>query len=246
MKKQKPITLTAEMTVSERISTHPLVVWSAKNTQNIVWVLLVVFAFTFFVYRTLNYWSQQSGYNYIAAENAYYEMRSTTGERSTEATNRLNLLITEQPDLQAQYDGLLAQYFVIKGDGVNAQPLIKRALQRTAKETTPYHRQYAEATLLIAQDDLKGALASSIKLQQALIADPEFANSSLLPLNLLRMGILQQKLELAEDEQGTWNHWNDLAKQEGKVAHFEQVAQIYREGDIDFDRYISHRLSILN
>jgi hypothetical protein len=56
--------------------------------------------------------------------------------------------------------------------------------------------------------------------------------------------MLQQKLGL-DDEVNSWQQFRDLAKEDGKAIHFKKVADIYREGDIDLDAYIAHRLSVL-
>lgn len=245
MKKQKPITITIEPTLSERLNDHPALEWATQNSKNLIWILLFTLALGFFAYRTLTSWSKQSGQNYLAAENAYLEMRSTSGERSTEAADRLSLLLAQQPDLQAKYDGLLAQYLLIQGDAPAAESAATRALARTKAENGPYFQQYAQATLLIANSNYKEALAEARKLQEAIVADRDLTYSALLPLNLLRIAMLQQKLELDADEITSWLQWQDLAKEEGKAVYFERVADVYQEGDIDLFGYISHRINVL-
>lgn len=245
MKKEKPITITIEPTLSERLNDHPALEWATQNSKNLIWILLFTLALGFFAYRTVTSWSKQSGQNYLAAENAYLEMRSTTGERSLEAVDRLTLLLMEQPDLQAKYDGLLSQYLLIRGDAAGAQKPAKRALLRTTTENGPYFQHYASATLLIANHDYKGALTEARNLQEMILADRDLTHSTLLPINLLRIAMLEQKLELDSDEITSWLQWQDLAKEEGKAIHFERVADIYQEGDIDLFGYISHRINVL-
>lgn len=244
MKKQKPITINIEPTLSERINDHPAFEWITQNRNNLIWALLLVFALGVFAYRTASSRSQQAGQNYLTAESTYLEMRSTTGEPSADAANRLDALIQAQPDLQAKYDGLLSQFLLAKGKTTEATPLAQRALKRTATENSPYFQQYAQATLLIAANDYSNALTQSLRLQDSIVADTHATQSTLLPVNLLRIAMLQQKLGL-DDEVNSWQQFRDLAKEDGKAIHFEKVADIYREGDIDLDAYIAHRLSVL-
>lgn len=244
MKKQKPITINVEPTLSERLNDHPAIEWAAQNRNNLLWGLVFALALGIFAYRTVSSWSQQAGQNYLTADSAYMEMRSTTGERSTEAANRLTALIQEQPDLQTKYDGLLSQFLLIRGNNTEAATLAQRALARTAEENSPYFQQYAHATLQMAAGDYTGALNESLKLQELIVANNDMTQSTLLPINLLRIAMLQQKLGL-DDEINSWQQFSDLAKEDGKAVHFEKVAEIYREGDIDLNAYIAHRLNVL-
>jgi hypothetical protein len=244
MKKQKPITINVEPTLSERINDHPAIEWAAENRNNLIWILVFTLALGIFAYRTVSSWSQQTGQNYLSAESAYLEMRSTTGERSNQAADKLTTLIQQQPDLQAKYDGLLSQFLLIRGNNAEATSLAQRALSRTAEENSPYFQQYAHATLQIAAGDYAGALTESLKLQELIVANSDITHSTLLPTNLLRIAMLQQKLGL-DDEINSWQQFKDLASEQGKAVHFEKVADIYREGDINLDVYIAHRLNVL-
>lgn len=242
MKKQKPVTIQIEPTLSERINDHPALEWAMENSKNLLIALLFILALGFFAYRTASSWAQQTGQNYLSAENAYVEMRSTTGDRSNEAANKLQLLIQQQPDLQAKYDGLLSQFLLVRGNTAEAAPLATRALSRTQSENSPYFQEYAQATLLIAEQNDAEALKKSLQLHQQILADTESTYSPLLPLNLLRIAMLQQKLGL-EEEINSWQQMKDLAKENGKAVHFESVAQIFREGNVDLDTYIDSRLN---
>ena len=246
MKKHKPIEVAVEPSLSDRISTHPALEWIYQNRKNVGWALIAVLAAGVMLYQTLGNWSRRSGQNYIAAENAYLEMRSTSGEVSQGAAEHLQLLLMQQPDLQARYDGLMAQFLLIRDERAEALPIAQRALTRTQGENSPYFSRYADNTLAIADGSYRQALTDSITLQQEIISDPLLATSSLLPLNLLRIAMLQQKLELEEDELNSWSQWRDLAKEEDKASHFQKVTQLYSEGEIDLQNYIAQRLNHLN
>lgn len=244
MKKHKPIEVVAEPSLSDRISTHPALEWLYQNKTNVGWALLILVAAGVMLYQTVGSWSRQAGKNYLAAENSYLEMRSTTGETSQLASERLQRLIAEQPDLQPKYDGLIAQFLLIRGETEAAALLAQRAINRTEAENSPYFDRYAATTLTISQGNYRPALVESMDLQKQIISNSQLSKSSLLPLNLLRIAMLQQKLNLEEDELNSWSQWQDLAKEEGKATQFQQVAQLYSEGEIDLQNYIAHRISL--
>lgn len=217
------------MSLSERLNEHPLLHWIADNTKNFVYLVLIIVSMGVLTYRLMSYWSSQAGYHYGTAENDFAEFKAQKGVERSATVEGLLQTIEIQPDLQPIYDGKLGQTLLSQGDE-RAIPLIERAIARTGEAVGPLFSRYVENTLLIARGDYPAALKGSQELQTALL-DQENAGI-LLPLNLLRIAMLQNRL--GKESLKTWAAWDELEKQN---VYFQDVAAIFREAKVDLKAY---------
>lgn len=249
MKKQIDISQEQQPTLSEKLNEHPLLNWINDNTKNLLYILVIVACLGVLAYRVLNYWSSQTGYNYVVAENDFADLHAQNGEEFEATANSLISTINSQQDLQPIYDGKLAQLLLVKGDVSQAEPLINRALGRTREDSGPLYNRYVETTVLIAKQDYPEALQQANDLHQYLVGNPDEAGPNLLAMNMLRRAMLQKQLGLTEEESMTWFEWRQYASGE-KVsgqseAGFQRVRDAFREGKINLNNYIEAREKLL-
>ena len=151
-------------------------------------------------------------------------------EAQEQALKSLQTLMTKHKDIRAAYEGTIAQILINRGDSSGALPLAQQTLNRTAADKLEYYQDYAQTTLLILEEKYTDALAKAQALQGRIDNEIATVNSwdersfgpELLPLNLFRIGMLQQQLGDRTGEIATWKQWNTyagLAPQEGNASH---------------------------
>lgn len=174
----------------------------------------------------------------------------------TDALTKLNAIIDKHPELHAKYDSLIAQTLILRADAGDALPFANRALGRTEAENSPYYLDYAKTTLLIAETRYDDALKSAMSLDQQMrdalkqgqAADQRKFGDALFAFNLLRIGVLQNKLGLQKEELKTWQEWKQF--QQGSqfpslAKAFQQQRSLLKEGQVSISDFIDQRISAL-
>lgn len=250
MKKQVDISLQDKPGLTERLNEHPIPTWIAQNGKNFLYIVLIFGLLTVLAYRLMNYWSSQSGQNAVIAQNDFARLPMLTGEEREATIAQLMDILDRQPELRPVYDGRLGQMLIAQGDLVGAELLVTRALQRTDGEMSPLYRNYTEATLLIAKEDYPAALAEAQDLQQNLLASTQKEGAILLPINMIRIAMLQKRLGMRQEEAATWQTWRAFVSGSrnhvATPADFQRVAALFREGKVDLNNYIEFREKALN
>lgn len=227
---------------------NPALHWLTQNGKILLYALLALAIAGVIAYRLFSSHQAQQEADYWSAEKDLRQLTapitadSDKGEDQA-ALARLNAAVNSHPQLQTKYDAPIAQALLNQGDLDQALPYAKRALARTEAENQPFYSDYAQTTLLIAQNQHQEALEHATALQakmreqQAQESDKRQFGDTLFALNLLRIGMLQQKLGLAKEELNTWQEWKKLAQ----TATFELPNTLFKEGNVSLVDYINAR-----
>jgi hypothetical protein len=165
---------------------------------------------------------------------------------SKDALAKLQIILDRHPELHAKFDGPIAQVLIDRGETQLALNSANLAIGRTKEENYPFYTEYSQTTLLIGEQKYQEALDRSQSLLNQMNSLPKTESpafgDTLLAYNLLRIGMLQQKLEMKQDELKTWREWQKLSK---TSKTFAQQIKHFEEGDLTLSNYIEMRIQQL-
>ncbi len=220
---------------------NPIIHWFVQNGKTLLYLLMGLLLLLVIGYRFIWGKTAKSEVEFLKAQNDFAifqkEPAPSTTETQDNALQNLLSLLERHPELHPKYDGLLAQTLLMRNKIDSADKLEKGALERTKQENAPLFTDYAETTLLIAQNHYPEALQRALALKEKLSQEE---NSILFALNLLRIASLQQQLGLAQDELKTWQQW----KQSAESPAFQTVNQLFTFGRVTLLNYIEAKEKI--
>lgn len=142
-------------------------------------------------------------------------------------------IIRRHRELQPQYDGKLAQYWIKKKNPEAASPYVERIVSRTSKHA-PLYTQFAEGSLLIAEGRTEEALEHTEALKMA-VSEPSLLSACL----TLRCALLQEELGRPEAK----TSWQELiVTLETHPKETQAIQTALREGKISLMEYAKSRL----
>lgn len=257
MKKNLDAPLSLEM--SNAWDDHPFVQWLSYYGRYILFTVLGLIALLTLVYRLTSGGDVKAETDYFNADNefqlfAHPVVEEADSAASREALNRLELIMQRRPELNAKYDGLVAQILIFRGDADSAAPFATRAIARTAAENHPFYTDYAQTTLLIGSEQYHEALKRAQELQQKMAAammhtqtqegeHPAFGDS-LYVYNLIRIGMLQQQLGLSKEERDTWQEWKKLIQEKDSLLPAGRISSATIEEQLA--HFTDNKLSLLD
>lgn len=263
--KLEMLTTETPPTWSDTLEEHPLIHWLTANGKTLLYILLGLILFVILAYRFMLSSPSASEAEFIQAEKNFLIFANPETKDSvaqTDSLKALNSTLSAHPELHAKYDGLIAETLLTRGDLSKAQEYALPAIKRTSKENDPFYTVYAKNTLLVEEQKYPEALEASRTLKEQMIKQGEDLESTpekipygtlLYALNLLRIGMLQQQLQLKTDELVTWEEWKDLTRKsrngtlptylDGQI--FLSFDRLLAEGDATFTDYIDTREKLL-
>lgn len=192
------------------------------------------------IYQLWSSGQSRSTHDYLDAERDFrtfigIDREKTPPEAINKAFVSLQELMKKHPELEAKYDGMIAQTLINRGQIDLAMPFAKRALVRTQKENSPYYYRYTETTLLINDKHYDKALQQAKELEKDLKnASKDTSGNVLIAFNILRIGILQHQLNQKSEEKETWKKLQQFLNENPEVT-----AQVnLQEGQISLLDYI--------
>jgi hypothetical protein len=243
---------------SDSLADHPAIKWLSENGRTLLWILLACLAFVMLIYRLTGNHKQSTERDYLTAENSFLsfekQFRSAPGI-DTSTLNQLTSLLKKHPDLQAKYDGKIAELLLIKGADKEALPFAERTFERVGQDHLSPYIHYAQTTLLVSQKHFAEALQNALNLKTEMLneasVNPGVSLRSfgdfLYLSNLLRIATLQSQLENREEELKAWNELKQISLQPEKAGYaidpksvaifFDQLA----EGKVTLLDYIKSR-----
>lgn len=242
MKNNQPHETSLEkIPLADMLGEHPWIQWISENGRNLLILFLILISLFFVVYRISFNSVAKSELNYINAENEFQRFMSEKNPANAKETlNKLTALLIAYPELKPKYDGLIAEKLIADGNLGSDLEMATSAIERTKSENAPFYTAYSETTLLIADKKYEEALKKSLSLNETLNQNnaPE---TLLLPLNLLRIGSLQQLLNLQTEELQTWNTW----KAEANNPVFKNLVNQFNIEKVSLTNYIETREKFL-
>lgn len=197
--------------------------WLSLHGKNIIYTLAGLVALLVIIYTFSSSQNSKAEHEYIQAANdfAFFSRANEAQDPALvkESLESLKSLMAKHPELHAAYDGSLAQIFLIRSQPNEAKAYAEATLARVKSNDLTFYNDYAEASLLISQQNFKKALESTVALHKKLTeaienqdsATPRSFSDELFALNLLRMGMLQQEIGDKAAELQTWQEWKQYA-----------------------------------
>lgn len=191
--------------------------------------------------------------DFVAATNAFAKWEQIL-DKEHEALKNLAAIMKKHPELEAQYDGDLAQNFIAMQESKGAKKYGEKAIKRTNQ---PYFRDYALTSLLVSEKKYSEALKRAIHLKDKMLGDEIFwkkggkaksFGSGLFAFNLMRIATLYQEMSMSEQELDAWKElkayaaWDTPQKDKRIEAEgFELLLNHFSVQDITLLDYISSR-----
>ncbi len=159
--------LPTSMDLASKLEEHPIVQWFAENGKSLLYVLGAGILLFILGYKLANGASNQSEMDYVQAQNEFNRFQ-TSEERDAQEDSfqKLVAVMDRHPELHAKYDGLIAQTLLNRSQTADAKKFASSALERTKSENEPFYTDFAQTTLLIAEEKYADALQRAQALQQ--------------------------------------------------------------------------------
>lgn len=223
--------------LSDTLAEHPAVQWISQNGRSLLWLILGLIAVFLIGYRLMGGPSSGSARDYFSAEKEMHLFLTGSDAEAKESLDKLSKILNSYPDLQAKYDGRIAQKLIDRGAVSAALPFAERTLARLSKEHLPLYGDYSATTLLIEKEQYPEALEQAMALQAKMNVKQEKLGSGLFAANLLRIAMLNQQLGKKSEELKSWQ----TLKQTLSASAFAQVVQALSEGRLSILDYVAFR-----
>lgn len=223
-----------------------LIQWLTEHGRQLIVGVLLLFVLVIAGYRFLPGGGDAQS-DYFNADRSFSQLQRSVENSDLPATkehvNELQALMKRHPELEAKFDGPIAQTLILLGDDQTAIQFIKPTLERTAPENHPLYTEYTQTTLLIGEEHYQEALAKSEQLHQQMLKQREAGSpevgDTLFMFNLLRIAMLQKQLELTAEELNTWKIWQQMVATSPalsrEISHFAI-------GNVSLENYIEERV----
>jgi hypothetical protein len=244
---------------------HPIIEWISQHGRTLIYSLLGGFVLLLGFYLLMSNNASKDEANYQLADiqfQTFEKSNDPTGAKQAEALSSLTKILQEQPDLHAKYDGSIAQTLINRDQIGLAIPFAQETLKRVSQDLLPFYQEYAQITLLVAENQNAEALKRSMALKEQMILNLQQSSAEvkdqslggfLFAFNLLRTAFLQQKVGDKVLEQKSWEEWKRYTSTNQSVSTIPTmdrkalftVSRLFTEGSLSLDQYIETRLSAL-
>lgn len=233
---------------AEQVQQHPAFEWMMENRRYIPYLFIALLALIAIGYKLTSGRVAEAETNYQLAESYWMQIQKNIGEvtgvsKQEDALRQLREIVNEYPELQAKYDGLIAQLLLVHGLSDEAEPYAERTQLRTDETQSPAFKEFSDITLLIAKGDHEEALQQSLTLKEKLLTGDE--PPLLLPYTMIRIAMLYQGTGQKDLESLAWDEWKQYASgdsmQKPDPAAIKTISTLFSEGDFTLDRYIETR-----
>lgn len=221
------------LSLEETLMDNPAIEWLMQNRRKIGYSALIVVLALILLYRLFAYRTEQTELEFTQAAKAFNQLNDP--QKLESSLYDLELILARYPELQAKYDGAIAQRLLNADEVPLAIPYAERALNRVSGETTPPYLDYSKTTLLIAQGKLEEALKQAYALKNSMLQTinahtaPDFGGT-LYAFNLIRTALLEREFGHKAEERKGWDELNDMMK----GTHPVKISAL------DWQRVVSH------
>lgn len=251
---------------SQDIGDHPLIQWLTRHRQTILYAFLAAVAVIVLAVRFVSNQASNAESAYLKADMDFARFQDpslavTEPAVRDEAFLNLQATMKRYPDLNAKYDGLIAESLIIDGKVDEAEQYAQRSFARTQHDDSPFYIDFAKTSLLISKKSYETAYQQAKALQEKMVEQASIANQNgvqlsfgptLFALNLVRVAMLQQQLGDKEGELKAWEALQQFTSVESmKTSPFENVElrsvlTLFNEGHATIWKYVENRIRILS
>ena len=249
MKKEHPLPAQT-IDFSESLAEHPFVQWFSQNGRTLLWAFLGAI-FIFLIYYRFTGGEKATESEYIQAENDFRALSKETSPEPAkeEVYKRLASLLEKHPELQAKYDGPLAQILLNHHDLPLAKEPANRTFARIESNHLEFQENYARTSFLIGEKNYAEALSQALQLKEQLLAEknPADFGKMLYLFNLLRIAIMNQLLGHQAEEYLAWQAFKESPLQKAGVdpQTFNKMITQLGDGKDSLLNYIEARERVL-
>jgi len=222
---------------------YPILHWIEKNGRLIFLALLAFAALLLFLYRHSSSQHSRAEQDYFQAANAIVQMKDPS--KTSDALADLQAILSKHPELNARYDGPIAEDLLVANDLQQAAPYAEKVFQRVDKDLSPFYLQYAENSLSIAGGKKEEALQEARRLKERMqAADPKIFGPALYLFNLIRIAMLEKTLNLKAEELKSWDELLQVSKGKSPFAtqtDFEKVVSLFEDRGVTLLEFIGSR-----
>lgn len=243
MTKSSPSQKNHDIKFDDDWTSHPAIEWMTANKSIFIWIFCVLIAVLLLASRLITWRTIDAEKDFFQAQTSFtqFQEAAISPGKEAEATaslQELNAIMSRRPDLQAKYDGALAQTLLVTGEVPLAEGYIDAIFKRTnSDQLTPY-RLYTQGSLLVAQTRFPEALQNAQQLKTNLEQLGKESMPTLYLFNLVRLGLLYQQ---TGDESNELKTWKELQNQNLDSKALLALGQAFQVGAVSLDQYIQER-----
>jgi hypothetical protein len=215
--------------------------WAIKNKSNFIFGFVGLLALGAVGFRVMPKMQKNKAKDYFAIKSSFASWKESSQAASDSEYQKLIKLVRKHPVLQANYESQIAQRLLFWKKNKEGVSFANKSLKRTDGEKLPYFQNYAKTSLLISQNIFDKALKESLLLSTKIKKDKNINEFSVLyKNNLLRIAVLQKKLNLSKDEITTLRELDLFIKNSKKNKHEKDAYPFYDNTAIT--NFLNHRL----
>lgn len=195
----------------------PAIQWIKDHKKQISYGFLLFCLFLVFLYRLIASQTAKAEENYLALASAAAIVNNpeAPADKRAVALSDLRRLLESSPNLQAKYDGLIAQQLILEKKIDEANPYIQQTLSRVKGEDSPYYLDYSKTSIALAsgkkEESLKEAYALRDKMLQVKPADRSVQFGGVLyAFNLIRIALLEKEFQNKDAEKKAWQELQQM------------------------------------
>ena len=224
---------------------HPWVERLMSNRQLVLWGVCILFASLIVAYRILSISNLNTEGDFFRAQALFTHVQENDNEEGNNEADikELQGIMQRHPELQAKYDGPLAQTSLIEGNIPQAKAFADPIFQRTKPDHLALYQDYSQTSLLIGEGKYQEALQKTDQLKVKLEGETvPMQNSALYAFNLVRRALLLQELGQSDAEVQAWKELQTLmaASQPGY-----NIDELFTTGEASLSQYINERMNTL-
>lgn len=211
----------------------PLVEWITSNKQYLIWGVAILFAAMILTYRFLSWNNGSTEEDYYRAQNIFSKFQGDVGDNQDEL-NELEAIMRRHPELQAKYDGAMAQTLLIEGNVAQAKAFANMTFNRTRPDHLSSFEDYSKTSLLIGEGNYNEALQQAKLLQEKLESE-QLTDTHLYAFNAIRIAYLYKELGLKDEELAAWSAVQKLRENYKSAA---EAFALYNSGSTSLNAYV--------
>lgn len=213
MAKQLPPSFLTESSLED----HPIFSWLEKNSRNILLTVIGIALLLGLWYRYASNKHVEAEHDYFQAANAIELMKNPS--KASIALAELQTILARRPELNAKYDGILAQNLLIANNPALAGVYASKNFERIHQEASPLFLSFAKNSLTIGENKTQEGLANALALKEEMekIAKESGQHqfgAQLYIFNLIRIAMLQHALNEQTNEAKSWEELLQISSSE--------------------------------
>lgn len=223
---------------------HPWVEWVINNKQNVLWIILGLFAVLILSYRILMNRSMNAETDFFRAQTDFSQFQEAARNSKNKladsaAFDDLEAVMKQHPELHGKYDAPLAQTLLIEEQMPKAQAYAQATFQRTDLDAIGHFHDYAAASLLIGEGKYQEALQQAQQLKEKMGTETlETMEETLYFFNLVRLALLNQQLGNGKAEKQLWEEIQNRSNQSPSMG---SALSVFSAGHATMNQYIEQR-----